>query len=490
MPTQPVTFERFGGLNLADPVEISAEQACDLLNVMTDGDRLRTRPGYVSLVSALPGSEVGQYVAEFPASAGVVHLVVAGSDKGHAYDNTGTLIASSPASGSALGSIAVVGTPTATAAYVAHVGFGIRKWNGAAWSLPVTAVQPAFLAVQTADNRLVAGRTTSTTSSRVHFSDAGAPETFGVNNFVDLSPGDGEQIAGLVGWREQIFAFKRTKFYVFTGTGLSATGSPIFNYRPVTAKVGVGAAGATAQVCAGRDGVYFIGDDGVYRTTGGPAERVSRPLDYWFGRRVLPSCPTLTGLWDGDLGGASIVAFGGLVYCTLKAAGSPTTLVLDEGTGAWTIYRFTAFGTPIRVMAGCGFEDGSPAPSGLRTLLFAMSDGSVVKHDETRTTDGGAAISWYWTSGFTDLGAPGQVKVSRESRLWGSGSVTLQVGNDYAAVDTGSALALGTAPQVLDAWQQIDREGTLWQHKISGSGPGVVSRAAHYISHTKLVGLG
>jgi hypothetical protein len=105
-------------------------------------------------------------------------------------------------------------------------------------------------------------------------------------------------------------------------------------------------------------------------------------------------------------------------------------------------------------------------------------------------TDQGSAFSWSWTSAPYDLGYPGQVKITRESRLWGVGTVTMKVANDYGSFDTGSALTLGTNPTVADAWQQIDREGTLWQHKLSGTGAASVSRLEHMISFVKPAGVG
>jgi hypothetical protein len=492
MATQPVKFDRFGGLNLNDPQEIGPDAAVDLLNVSPEADRLKTRPGFANVVTLAAG-DTANALAEYPSSGGAVQLLVSGNAKLYAYDNGSTLIDEQTTNGGS--SIVVVGTPTATAAYIAGPTNGIYKYDGTTFSLPVTSIAPKLLALSSRDNRLVAANTSSTNVSRVAFSDPGAPETFGANNFVDLQPGDGECIAGLAAWRDQVFAFKRTKFFVFYGASTDADGEPVFNYRPVEGGVGVGGTAADAfngpaQVCAGRNGVYFLADDGIYRTVGDTPQRVSAPLDFWFQRRVLPNCPTLNGLWDGDLTGSSIISFQSRVYCTFKAAGTSTTFVLNEDTGAWSIYRFTDFGDDLRLLAGCSFDDGSvTVPSALRTMRVAFSNSVIGRHDETRTTDNGHDVAWHWTSGMTDLGESARVKTTLESRVWGSGSVTLKVANDYGSVDAGSALTLGTAPAVTDAWQQIDREGTLWQHQVSGSGQASVSRLAHYVSFTKPAGV-
>jgi hypothetical protein len=111
------------------------------------------------------------------------------------------------------------------------------------------------------------------------FSDEGAPNTWGANNYVDLTPGDGEQIMGLAVWREALFVFKESRFFVFYGTSSDSTGNPDFLFNSIEATVGPSSSKAIA---VGRDGVYFLNQRGIYRTTGNTPELVSELLDPFF----------------------------------------------------------------------------------------------------------------------------------------------------------------------------------------------------------------
>jgi hypothetical protein len=81
-----------------------------------------------------------------------------------------------------------------------------------------------------------------TNPSRWFASNPGQPEVWETDgnaspirgrNFGDLTPGDGEQIMTAVTWRELVFIFKETKFFVLWGESTNTDGTPIFNFREV-----------------------------------------------------------------------------------------------------------------------------------------------------------------------------------------------------------------------------------------------------------------
>jgi hypothetical protein len=92
---------------------------------------------------------------------------------------------------------------------------------------------------------------------------------------------------------------------------------------------------------------------------------------------------------------------------------------------------------------------------------------------------------------YSPAGDRSRVAISLESQLIGSGTTTLKVAttggasSSSGALDTGSAVTLGTAPAIAEGWQQIDREGALWQHQVSGSGVAVVAGLTHFLSFVK-----
>lgn len=62
---------------------------------------------------------------------------------------------------------------------------------------------------------------------------------FGANNYVDLTPGDGEPIMGMIAWRGYLFVFKQSKFFRFSSTTTDSTGNPVFNYDTVDTGIGM-----------------------------------------------------------------------------------------------------------------------------------------------------------------------------------------------------------------------------------------------------------
>lgn len=120
----------------------------------------------------------------------------------------------------------------------------------------------------------------TSSTHHVYFSAAGDPETWTSTNYVQLTPGDGEDIVAMASWRDMLFVFKRTKFFVFSAPSTDASGNPVFNYREVRAGVGPSLA---AGVLPMPDALYFLDPSyGLYATTGGDPRCVSNEVKGWF----------------------------------------------------------------------------------------------------------------------------------------------------------------------------------------------------------------
>lgn len=468
MATKPFTVDRFGGLNIyEDPQEVGAAAAVDLLNVDVDQrGRVRSRDGSVALTSAAANNQTT--MAYYKDSGGVEYILANDTTTLRPYAlSNGAAGSTQAALTNSNNAFARFGDTSNTRLYVA--GGGLFRLTSTTWAtvggLPVA---PSLLAVTPNDNRLVMS---TIVDSRVWFSDVSTPETVAADNFVDLWPGDGESIAAMSRWRDYLFVFKSTKFAVFTGTSVDADGGAIFNYRAVDTGRGVVAPG---QAVAGQEGVYFVDAGGIFLTTGDTPRYISRAVEPWLRAGSFGSLPAIS------LSTVTLAYHDRRLYVVYPNGTSSVTLVYDPALDAWLVWQ-----------AGMTAVASVPASSQYRGLYFGeFTSKKVAKVDATVSTDQGAAVSWSYTSGAYDLSGENRVAVTLESALWGTGAATLKVANDHASFDTGSAVTLGTSPAVAQGWQQIDREGVYWQHKLSGATAAVVNRLVHYVSFVKPAGVG
>jgi hypothetical protein len=465
--TSPFVVDKFGGLDVFnDPQELGPSTAIDLLNADLDQrGRVRARDGSSALTAAAASAPTQALFATTASGAEQAITNINGTLTPYALSGGAAGTTQAVLASVTNNSFVNFGTPAATRAYVA-AGV-LYRYDGAWTAIGAAPITPGIIAVTANDNRLVISD-----NDKISFSDAGAPETFGANNFVRLWPGDGETVTALIRWRDYLFAFKQTKFAVFTGTSTDSAGNPIFNYRSVDAGRGAFARG---MAVAGEEGVYFADSTGIYLTSGDKPVYISRQIEPWLRSGSFGSLPAFS-----LASSLTLTYHDRRLYVTYPNNASSVTLVYDPQIAAWSVWQLGAvsLGTAPQTYTNRGLYFGD------------FTSKKVAKMDSSVATDLGSAFSWSWTSAPYDLGYPGQVKITRESRLWGVGTVTLKVANDYSSFDTGSALTLGTNPTVADAWQQIDREGTLWQHKLSGTGAASVSRLEHMISFVKPVGVG
>lgn len=328
-----------------------------------------------------------------------------------------------------------------------------------------TATAPSAASLLAAwKDRLVA-----VTSGTVSFSDAGAPTVF--SNEVQPDPGDGETDVAVCTFGDLLLNFRKTKMFVFYGISTDNDGQPVFNFRREV----FGNVGSFLAYTVAPEGVYVLTTKGLYRTQGGPLTLVSEQPRGIFGSLLSRTIPT-----DYDLLPAT--ALQNRLFFAAPAQGSSSldrTLVFDVASGGWLLWDTAAQSMTTSQFSAAG-----------SLVTFGVPSKHIAQLDSSATTDAGTAITWNYSSGLYDPSGENRVTVTLESAIWGTGTVTLQVANDHGSVDTGSALTLGVSPAVAQAWQQIDREGVFWQHKMSGSGPARVNRLVHYVSFVKPAGVG
>jgi hypothetical protein len=113
---------------------------------------------------------------------------------------------------------------------------------------------------------------TSGQESRLWFSDPTAYETWPANNFLDVAPANGEYCVATIPFNDQLVIFKNRSTYVLTADG-QPTSWVLRMLHPTIGCVGRG----TPLIISGF--IYFLSNDGVYRTDGTTFERISEPID-------------------------------------------------------------------------------------------------------------------------------------------------------------------------------------------------------------------
>jgi hypothetical protein len=466
---QPFAFADFsGGINLRDKSDVVTDkEAIDLLNVtFNERGAIRQRDGYADLTTADLTNRVDS-LAPFYNASGIKQLIAGCGTRLEALSTAGAVVASKTGLVGGPYSFARFAAPGSEFMYAANGADTLQRWDGSAWTAPtatvngtagqvmpkagsitVTAAMAGTASGTNAANRLVAtaygtqttagpGGSTST-PSRVHFSNAGQPEIWETDgasgrgrNFLDLTPGDGEQIMAAVTWRELVFVFKETKFFVMWGESTAADGTPIFNFREIVNSTGLASKQAVA---VGRDGVYFFNRRGVYHTAGNDPTLLSD--------KVSP-------LWSGDLDvyyQGSAINFAQIplvrmawheeqLYVAIPTGTSTFNdrlLVYDTQHQWWTVYDIAA-----SALAQFRRVDQDELHHGFATganRVGHRNRGSTI--DRTATT-----ITSRWRSGWGDYGNSLQ-KTIRETKAWGSGAVTASFSTDFNGAQIASLTAL------------------------------------------------
>jgi hypothetical protein len=471
---KPFDFGDFsGGLNLRDKADaVGDKEAIDLLNV-TFGERgaIHQRDGYADLTASDLGERVTSLSPYYKAD-GTRQLVAGGGSTLYAISNTGDPIAPLVRPNAGPWTFARFGDPTHEYLYCANGWDPLARWDGSTWvdgsvlakvngaagqAMPcpgavcVTAGAPGSASTSNAANRLVAtafGTQTNagpggqpTTPSRVYLSLPGRPEEWETDGYggssgavppysdargrdwLDLTPGDGEQIMAAVTWRELVFIFKETKFFALWGEGTSSEGVTTFEYREVVNNVGLASKHAVA---VGRDGVYFMNRRGVYRTNGGDPELLSdiiSPMwtqdpDVYFQSRPinLARLDLPRALWHMERLYLAVP--------TGEAAANDRMLVYDTVHKWWSLYD-----VPASALASFR-ADVRPAV----TFGYSTGPNRIGRHALGRTLDrADQRITARWRSAFSNYGSSVQVTL-RETKVWGSGAVIVSFSTDFNQV--------------------------------------------------------
>lgn len=453
----------FKGLRSVDP--LAPEGAKVALDVDLDlPGAIRNRPGRSYYSSGDSGGYTGTVYRLIDGSAIATGAKYAlSASKLHEVKTTTIASATvSPDTGVAT-DVIIFGTPsTGSRVYVSDSN-GLRRYSAGSFTNIGTTTTPrgGFLAVQSRDARLVCAYSAinaTPVSSRVHFSDAGAPETWTSTNFVDLNPGDGEVITGMQQLGDLLVVFKETRAYVFYGNSTDSTGNPVFNYRTVNLGDRIIPSARAGRFGSDGQAIYYHAGRGIYRMAGGAPALISA--------YVTASLPT-------DL----TIAANSFVYPTADKvfvgyAGSASyLLVMDKLSGEWVEYF---------ISGNCVLDASLP-----RTAY--IFDGSAVRLttlDPTAPDELGSTLTGHYQTHDLDCGVPAR-KVLMEAWVQGTwdGSMTLTITSDSAT--TGGGVSLATGASYAPVRNGLAANGYTFNAAFAATGTFTVSRIGFDLDDSK-----
>lgn len=435
---QSLPFEGFGkGVNLVSKADaVDPAECVDVLNCLfSQRGAIESRPGY----AALTGSELTNRVeslSPFYRASGTRELIAGCGSRLEAISAAGAIVSSATGLSGGPWDFTRFGKPNEEAVYAGNGTDSLRKWDGSNWTNPTITVdgagakagiKAASTCILPAWNRLVCGAFSTKTGgpggaesspSHVYFSEEGLPESFESTSYIQFTPGDGEKVQAVVTWREFVFVFKETKFFVITDQARDSENKPEFVFQ--TIETGVGLASPRA-VCIHQTGVYFMSRSGIFRTTGSEPVLVSQLVE---------------PIWSGDTslfyrGGT--LAYSAIQNCAMETwdekiyLSFPTSeannrqLVYSPEDGWWSLLDL-----PASCLTTFRVENETE-------LVFGYSSGEkkIGRHKTSYTSDAGKAIVERWRSGWFDLGSA-DIKKVRAAKVWGTGKVTMEIDKDFS----------------------------------------------------------
>ncbi len=436
MPYRTFPYQGFGGgLNLRDgPDVVKEDQALNGLNVLfTTRGSVAQRSGYAKLTAA-EGTNRYDSGSAFYKADGTKHAVVGAGNRLEALSAAGAVIASTGAPTANPHFFQRFGGPTAEHIYIANGTDALRRWTGAVFETPTfTGTTPSgrYLGLSVTDNRLVnarfSGATAGNNPSTVRFSGEGDPTNWTNTHYVDLTPGDGEEIKGVASWRDLVVVFKETKFFVFYGNSTDDDGDPEFNYRPVDSRVGLASPRAIAVA---EQGIYFLDRTGLYFTTGSQPAQVSELVEPIFrgGSSVYYTGGELN---DGSIAESSMVYHDNRLWFSFPGGASAVNnrqLIFDPNEKWWSLADLPA--GPMWLFRPGNVDELVFGYSSGNKHLGRYVDGQYTADDMDQSGAGGVAIVARWQGGWFNY-QNAVVKTIRESKIAGTGLVTVSFYRDY-----------------------------------------------------------
>ena len=203
--------------------------------------------------------------------------------------------------------------------------------------------------------------------------------TWDPTQYIDISPGDGEDITGIKRSPRALLVFKPNHIYRIFG---------IYETDP-DPQIPVGTY-SQESVVEGKDGYYFhdYTNSAIHRYTGSLPEEISKPIRPYLEGVSLTNRTKVAGWKDNDHIYESVgnITLNDVVFINVVIAYTISTKV-------WQVYSY-----PTQFLQGVLYDDGSTID-----VAVADNDGSVHRFNNG-TTDNGAPISFSLVTRWYDLG--------------------------------------------------------------------------------------
>jgi hypothetical protein len=242
-------------------------------------------------------------------------------------------------------------------------------------------------------NYLFVAKTTAN-PNRLFWSNLGDPTTFGVSNFVDINPGDSDQIMGLAPFQDELLVLKRNTIWSITGFSGSSFSSTTIATQNTNGRIfGYGTVAPFSIVPVGNDVYFFsmLGNTPVIRslrktinavTLGGGI--ISNVIQTTMANITLGSLANIVGSFDGRY-----------CYWSLPTNGSAINnqiIVLDT-FGISTNKNIYPFTTMSQKNASYFAVSTIPGYSNVYFADSSVTSGLVFKFDSSIHTDNGINIT-------------------------------------------------------------------------------------------------
>lgn len=259
----------------------------------------------------------------------------------------------------------------------------MQSWNGGAGNFSTDNVASAPVAkfIDNFRSRVWAAATTSLPSRLYYSSVATAAGTISwdtTNWYIDIAPGDGEDLTGIMKFTNALYAFKPSSVYRIFSINETEPDPQIFvgTYSQESIEVA-------------KDGMYWHHSSGIYRLRKGETKpvEISRPI-YDIIKNITRANYTEVASWSDDdhiyfhIGDISIYGLT-ISNCVIRWSMS---------TEVWTIYKY-----PVPLVIGTSYDTSS-----LLGQVVGDNDGNVYTYN-VGTTDNTAPINYEFETRWIDL---------------------------------------------------------------------------------------